>query len=226
MAVILHILKRDLRASWIFLCVMMAFLVLRVVQLWPALSQDYFSGAQHFPFSMLNPIVLYLILVPIIVRLIHEDSLVGTSAFWMTRPISRNSLLLAKGLFVFLFLVVVPLAANIVLLFHFGMKSSQALPFLLTILAIHLAIICVFASLAVVTPNWSHFVAAAIAAVAYQFVANNWCHRTWCRSASISHSQNAALSRTVDRRHPPRLAKLSLFALGRIVSFLLKFQKY
>jgi hypothetical protein len=177
MAAILHILKRDIRASWILLCAASAFLVFQVVRLWQALSPEnleelYFPFSFHF--SPLGVLVMYLIFVAIIVRLIHEDPLVGTSAFWLTRPISRKSLLLAKGLFVFLFLVIVPVAMNLILLFHFGMKSSQVLPFLFTMLAIHLAIICALASLAVVTPNWPSFIVAAIGGLACQFVANNW----------------------------------------------------
>jgi hypothetical protein len=176
MAAILHILKRDIRASWILLCAASAFLVFQVVRLWQALSPEnleelYFSNFFHF--SPLGVLVMYLIFVAIIVRLIHEDPLVGTSAFLMTRPISRKSLLLAKGLYVFLFLVIVPVAMNLILLIHFGMKSSQVLPFLFTILAIHLAIICAFASLAVVTPNWPSFSMAAVGALVCQYTANN-----------------------------------------------------
>lgn len=171
MAVVLHILKRDFRASWIFLCVVFAFLVLQLSPLCHAPSWEYFVRTYGSVFSSLEG--LYLIIMVIVVRLIQEDSLVGTSAFWMTRPISRKSLLLAKGLFVFLFLVLVPVAVDFALLFHFGMKSFQVLPFLFTVLAIHLTIICTFVSLAAVTPNWQSCAVLATVALICLFLANN-----------------------------------------------------
>lgn len=165
-----------MRALWILLCVGLAFLVLQTVQLWGAKSIDFDSWRDSFSFrySDFGLLVLYLIITAIIVRLIHEDPPVGTSGFWLTRPISRKSLLLAKSLFSLLFLVIVPVAADFILLFHFGMNSSQILPFLFATLAIHLAIICVCASLAVLTPNLTAFFAAAVVAVVCQAALNNY----------------------------------------------------
>jgi hypothetical protein len=173
MAVIFHILKKDLRASWILLCAMGAFLVLQVLQLWDGFSLEYSSGRPRFSPEIFT-LVLYLIIMTIVVRVIQEDSLVGTAAFWLTRPIARKSLLLAKGLYTFLFLVLVPVAANFVLLCHFGMKPGQILPFLLLTFSIHLTIVCIFAALAVVTQNWVSFAISGVVALVCLFIANNW----------------------------------------------------
>jgi hypothetical protein len=176
MAAILHILKRDIRATWIYLCVIAAFLVYQMVELWQTMAPGNFEMPFSFSFrySTIGAAVLSLIVIAITVRLIHEDSLVGTSAFWLTRPISRKSLLLAKGLYILLFLVIIPFSINFILLLHFGIKPSQVIPFSFTILVIQLTVICVFASLAAVTPNWPSFIAAALGAVIWQFVANDW----------------------------------------------------
>lgn len=173
MAAILHILKKDLRASWILLCAMGVILVLQVLQIWDVLSLQYINGRLALS-SELFTLVLYLILMTIVVRVIQEDALVGTSAFWLTRPIARKTLLLAKGLYTLLFLVLVPVAANLVLLFHFGMESAQILPFLLSILHIHLTILCVFIAFAAVTPSWVSFVIAEVVALICLSIANNF----------------------------------------------------
>jgi hypothetical protein len=155
MTVILHILKKDLRVSWISLCVGSAFLILQVAQSLRALSSENVQSMQGLLFTLL--LYLYLIIIGISVQLIHADPLTGTSGFLMTRPISRKSLFLAKGLFILLFLVLVPVAVDCVLLFHFGMKSFQAFPFLFTMTTTHLTIICTSVCLAAITPSRKSF---------------------------------------------------------------------
>jgi len=36
----------------------------------------------------------------LVVRIVHEDTLLGTTAFWLTRPMPREKLLAAKALFI------------------------------------------------------------------------------------------------------------------------------
>jgi hypothetical protein len=44
---------------------------------------------------------MFILLAPILViRIVHEDVLMGTTAFWLTRPISRKELLAAKSLLI------------------------------------------------------------------------------------------------------------------------------
>jgi hypothetical protein len=159
MAIILHILKKDLRATWNALAVASIILILHVIGAQFAASS--LGNYQWRPFGVVSLLILllmlYLNIIGIVDRLIHEDSLIGTSSFWMTRPISRNSLFWAKGLYIFLFLVLVPIAVDFILLLHFGMKSFQVFPFLFTLLAAHLAIICTFVCLAAITPNRKFF---------------------------------------------------------------------
>ena len=51
-------------------------------------------------------VFLSLLIIPL---LIHDDSLVGTTAFWATRPISKKGLLLTKTSFIGIFLILLPL---------------------------------------------------------------------------------------------------------------------
>ena len=48
----------------------------------------------------------------IIAQVVHEEPLVGLSAFWLTRPYDRGALLRAKLLFVFTVLIVLPLLGD------------------------------------------------------------------------------------------------------------------
>lgn len=43
---------------------------------------------------------LFLLLPILVIRIVHEDTLMGTTAFWLTRPVPRQKLLLAKALFI------------------------------------------------------------------------------------------------------------------------------
>jgi hypothetical protein len=56
-------------------------------------------------FSSLEALSLIVLLL-LISRLIHEDSLTGTTAFWLTRPVSRMTMLSAKTVFTVCVLVV------------------------------------------------------------------------------------------------------------------------
>lgn len=173
MAAVFHILKRDVRGSWKLLCVMAALLALQVFQTWNIQIREYFY-ARNVTFTTAYSLLLYLVVMTIVVRVIQEDGLVGTSAFWLTRPISRKSLLGAKALYSLLFLVCVPVLANFILLFHHGMKGSQILPFLFDNMRVHLAILFIFAAFAAVTPNWVSFAIAEVMALIFLFMANNW----------------------------------------------------
>jgi len=51
-------------------------------------------------FSVIALIALYLLIPFLVICIVHEDCLVGTTAFWMTRPILRTKLLVAKAIFI------------------------------------------------------------------------------------------------------------------------------
>lgn len=53
---------------------------------------------------------MFLLLPILVTRVVHEDPLMGTTAFWQTRPIPRPKLLLAKALFIGVLLVPLMLA--------------------------------------------------------------------------------------------------------------------
>jgi hypothetical protein len=94
-----HLIRKDLRAVVI---VALIWIVLMAIEL--ALQ---LSGAAARPYDLRRPSLLHMLksflpfaevaIAALIVSLvIHEDPLVDTRAFWLTRPISRSQLFLAK----------------------------------------------------------------------------------------------------------------------------------
>jgi hypothetical protein len=66
--------------------------------------------------------ILLLVLVPL---LLHEEPLVGTTAFWFTRPIDGGALFKSKMLFVVGLLIVPPLLTEVVVLAVHGAAALQ-----------------------------------------------------------------------------------------------------
>jgi hypothetical protein len=59
-----------------------------------------------------------------VLLVVQADSPVGTAAFWLTRPLRGARMLAAKGLFVFLFFVLLPLGIEIIILLLRGAGTS------------------------------------------------------------------------------------------------------
>jgi hypothetical protein len=164
MGIALHIFKKDLRRLWPLLGIMVAYLGILV----PLLMQDLLAGtpphvesASYLQSSaLLGPIGLEMLTILMIVLLIHDEPLVGTSAFWLTRPIPRPSLMAAKGGFILIFLVAVPAAANLAVLFRYGLNRGIVLPSLALMLSVQLTFISLNAALAVITPSIQTFILA------------------------------------------------------------------
>ena len=132
-----YIFEKDLlRLRFIFL----VWLLLIIAQ--AALGIGGINIAAEFPeFQMFLPLltkfisllqgILIMIMVPLIIQ---EDSIVGTTAFWFTRPISRKGLLITKVGFILLFLILLPsitelivLAANKITWHHIGLAIPEIL---------------------------------------------------------------------------------------------------
>ncbi len=115
---------------------------------------------------MLQPlaqVVLVALLVPL---LLHEDPLVDARAFWLTRPISRRTLLAAKAVFLTLVVVLPALVGELLAMGCNGLSARQLLCATPEILLAMLSKVCVIGALAALTRNFGQF---AIALVSYLF---------------------------------------------------------
>lgn len=113
------IVKKDLAHLKAWLVVWLALILFQTT-----LSLVGIHWATHnYYFQMLYPYIIHitqglqaLLMIVAVPLLIHEDALVGTRAFWMTRPISRGTLLAAKLCFVCPILILLPLISEIFVL--------------------------------------------------------------------------------------------------------------
>lgn len=161
----LHFLKRDLRRSWwlysLWFLIYAAEAILTVSA--PSkLTGFYATGmARALYFLPLVHVLLLAILVP---QVVHEDPLVGSTAFWLTRPISRLALLFSKGAALAL-IAFIPFAINTMALSQFGLGPGELGAAAMTMLAYQCSFVLPIAAIAVLTPNfrWYSAVLAGIA---------------------------------------------------------------
>jgi hypothetical protein len=104
----LWILQKDIRHLWPRAAVFVCLAVLYANGDASAPGNPRLEGA-----GVVFSFALWLAAAFLAVSVVHEDRLVGDRKFWITRPYSWKSLLLAKGLFVLLFLHLPLLLAQI-----------------------------------------------------------------------------------------------------------------
>lgn len=136
MSQIVHIFRKDCRRLWPTIAAVLVFTFLH------GYGDTLNFGGAGVAFG-LSPYVLLYILVglsglflPIllfllVVSVIHEESLVGSDEFWVTRPYSRRSLALEKLLFVVLWVFLPMLLHDLILIRYFGFPFSSAFGLLL-----------------------------------------------------------------------------------------------
>jgi hypothetical protein len=121
-------------------------------------------ASEIFEFQMLLPLLTKLVgflqglmMIVIIPFIIQDDSVVGTTAFWYTRPVSKKGLLLSKSLVMLTVLDLPLLAAELFVLGANGASGyhlSLAIP---EVVIEKLAYIIPFVILASVTPKFSRY---------------------------------------------------------------------
>ncbi len=121
----MHIFKKDCRRFWPLLLALgaaLAMLFWRAIDL-PSIESDHPEPRLLSTFYLLfDAFVLVFAAL-----LILEDRLVGTRAFWKTRPIDRGRLLLAKSAFALLFFILVPLTVQGLALLTLDADSGEIL---------------------------------------------------------------------------------------------------
>ena len=95
-------------------------------------------------------------------RLIHDEPLVGREAFWLTRPISPVALMGAKLVFAALFLLALPLAANLIVPAVFGMPVGDVGRIIPVFGLNQVLLILALIALATVTPSLVRYVLALV----------------------------------------------------------------
>jgi hypothetical protein len=142
---------------------MLVWLLLIIVQ--PALGIfGQKLAAEVFELQIILPLLMKLIgflqglmMIVVIPLIIQNDSVVGTTAFWYTRPILRKSLLLSKSLAMLTVLILPLLMAELFVLAFNGASGYHLALAVPEVIIEKLAFITPFVILAAVTPKLSRY---------------------------------------------------------------------
>ena len=167
MHLIIHHLKKDFHALRLLLLLWFILLLVNSLLIRSGLDVSITSeqGIEVLSTAYVLLYVLQQILqIVIVCQLVQVDAPAGTTAFWLTRPISRKELLLTKSLFILLVLVVPSLIAEVIVLQINGISVSQTLSVLLQEIILQSAFFLVPPMLvAALTPSLSRLVVTGVA---------------------------------------------------------------
>ena len=117
MKLVWHIARKDFRSLWIYMAGWLSLVILMrvLVGIGPHLAGK--ATAPLFLFSTIWPVLKLFLLALIISRLLQNDSSVGSTAFWLSRPVSGGRLLVSKSLFLVTTLILPTLLVEALFLF-------------------------------------------------------------------------------------------------------------
>ena len=174
MNLVIHNLKKDLHYLRVLLVLWFALLLTNSLFLRSGLDRliatgegiEFLTGAY-----VLLYVLQHIVLIVILCQLVHVDSLAGTSAFWLTRPISGKGVLFSKFLFIFLVLLLPTLLTEMVVLRINGISVPQLPSALAAEVILQIAIFLVPTMLiAALTANLATLVVAGLASVTAFFL--------------------------------------------------------
>jgi hypothetical protein len=174
MNVALHHLRKDIGRLRVLVFVWAVLLVLQAVSAAPELGVAPADARLHLIFVLLKaliPPLQLMTLLAIVPLLIHEDPVVGSTAFWLTRPISGRALLASKALFVVLFLAFPPLLIELVVLGSEDGSGQDFLPALGNLSLGKLKFLVLVFALAALTQTFSRFALAGVVLVVSYVIA-------------------------------------------------------
>jgi len=151
MKLVLHIIRKDFRHLRFIFGTWCALVILTGAwnAHWGRLKENP-EYSHHFWSLVLQVAMVELLLrAAVVSKLIHSDSAVGSTAFWLSRPIPKTNLLASKAIFLAV-LVVLPVA---IVESEFGTLLSDTPPQFLEVLLSSMAYISVFTLMAALTRN-------------------------------------------------------------------------
>ena len=157
MNLVWHLIRKDFRHLRFYLAGWFGLVILRAAVIgcgpldsstWDFSSFNYYEVLAWFPQICLLAIM--------IARLVHDDILVGSTAFWLDRPITGRQLLLGKSLFLGLTVILPLFVVELLLLGFHGVTLHDVFRSIPQILAYELLLISLLLLLAAVTRKLVH----------------------------------------------------------------------
>jgi hypothetical protein len=162
-----HILRKDATHLWPETLVSIALLI---GYAW-AESQSWVPVEGFNPISLALALLRFLIPVSWLVltsRLVHDEELVGDRQFWTTRPYTWYGLLIAKVLYLLLFICVPFLIMQVWLLHFAGLYPTHVLPAMLkNISYVSIAFLLPLIAIAAVTATFVRYISSVLGGIIY-----------------------------------------------------------
>ncbi len=164
-SLVTHLFKKDVRHLRGILLVWVLLIASQAILVGSGISASADDMATMVTFQVLSSvlpllkIIAALVLIPL---LIHGEPLTGTTAFWLSRPLSRKTILAAKGLFIGLLLILFPLLVEVGIFAGNGVQVRHILLAIPEILIGDMALILQVMVLAVLTRNFARFAIAGV----------------------------------------------------------------
>jgi hypothetical protein len=121
-----------------------------------------------------HPIIKFLLIVSwtvLVSRLVHDEELVGDRQFWITRPYTWYGLLLAKVLYLVVFIGLPFFIMQAWLLHHAGLYPTQCIPALLKdVLVIGIVALLPLLAIAAVTATFVRYISSVLVGLIYALV--------------------------------------------------------
>lgn len=171
----LHIFKKDVRHQWIGIAVIVVLVIMQAhyeVLSWTEPNGGTaYSGFSIFMVGRFLSGLIWVLLPAawtiVLLRVVHDESLVGDRQFWVTRPYQWKDLLAAKILFVLVFISVPCLFLQFYLLHAAGFSIHSRLVGLLGMQLGNLVVIVPLLALASLTSTLAQVVLALVAIILY-----------------------------------------------------------
>lgn len=164
-ALVLHIVRKDLReqAGWIL--PYLAVVVARALLIGSGVDRLVSDPARLAPLGYAYAALMIThvgLLVVLTVQVVHADKLVGTTTFWVTRPVPPGGLLAAKLVTLVGVLVIAPVAVDALVVLGNGLPALEAAAAAADGALLRLAVVLPMAVLASVSSDLARFVVPAV----------------------------------------------------------------
>jgi hypothetical protein len=165
----LHQFRKDLRQTWILWALWLLFTLAQFgLAAWNVAPSNVIGQSSYSQLLGMIPLIHGLILFVLIPALILQEPTVGVSAFWLTRPIPRGTVLGSK-LLALLILVLLPVLGQCTVLLAHGVVLGDVFLAGLQIGLHQLSWIAVIMMLAALSSNFTKYLIAAVVLYALQF---------------------------------------------------------
>jgi hypothetical protein len=165
---IVHLMRKDVGEHGAWLAAFVGLVALRAALVGSGIDASVNDRNLLISLSLASFLLTALdgaLLVALAVQLVQGDRLVGTTAFWLTRPVRRVDLVVAKIGTAVAALVVVPILLDVLAMIVSGLSWRDAAGAMVEGAALRLAVVLPAMALASVTADLGGFVVSAVGAL-------------------------------------------------------------